>query len=113
MRRRDFIKVIAATGAAWPRVASAQQSGKLPTIGFLGSDATVWSTFTAAFVARLRELGWTEGRTIVIEYRWDGGSRERDAEIAAEFVRLKVDVIVTSGDGVAALKQATSIIPVV
>jgi putative ABC transport system substrate-binding protein len=112
MRRRAFITLLVGA-AAWPITARAQQTGKLPIIGFLGTDASGWSPFTAAFVARLHELGWIEGRTIVIEYRWDHGGRERDAEIAAEFVRLKVDVIVTSGDGVAALKQATSIIPIV
>ena len=62
---------------------------------------------------RLRELGWTEGRTIAIEYRWAEGRPERYAEIAAEFVRRKVDVIVTAGSAVPAVKQATSIIPIV
>jgi hypothetical protein len=70
-----------------------------------------WSLFIAAFVRRLRELGWIEGRTIAIEYRWAGGRGERFDEIAAEFVRLKVDVIVTAGGAVLAAKQATSLIP--
>jgi len=65
--------------------------GKLPTIGFLGANASVWSPWTAAFVERMRKLGWIEGRTIAIEYRWDEGRPERSAEIVAEFVRLKVD----------------------
>jgi putative ABC transport system substrate-binding protein len=75
------------------------------------------STFAprvAAFVQRLRELGWIEGRTVAIEYRWAEGRNERAAEIAAEFVRLKVDVIVTQGTAsVIAAKQATSVIPIV
>jgi putative tryptophan/tyrosine transport system substrate-binding protein len=87
VRRRDFIKVIAGSMTAWPLAARAQQPGKLPTIGFLGTDALVWSPYTAAFVQRLRELGWIEGRTIAIEYRWSEGHPARNAEIAAEFVR--------------------------
>ena len=69
--------------------------------------------WTAAFVQRLRELGWIEGRTVAIEYRWAEGRAERLAEIAAEFVRLKVDVIVTVGTRQLAAKQATSVIPIV
>ena len=83
---------------AWPLAARAQQAGKLPTIGFLGvATPSAWSHWVAAFVQRLRELGWIEGRTVAIEYRWAEGRSERFAEIAAEFVRLKVDVIVTAG----------------
>ena len=86
-------------GGAWPLAARAQQAAKLPTIGFLGAATpSAWSQWTAAFVQRLRELGWIEGRTVAIEYRWAEGRSERFAEIAAEFVRLKVDVIVTSRD---------------
>ena len=88
-------------------------AGKLPTIGFLGADAAAFSPWTAAFVARLRELGWIEGRTVAIEYRWSQGRTERYAEIAAEFVRLKVDVIVTVGSAVPIVKQATAVIPIV
>jgi len=91
----------------------AQQAGKLPTIGFLGADASAFGPWTAAFVAHLRELGWTEGRNIAIEYRWSEGIPERYAEIAAEFVRLKVDVIVTVGSAVPTVKQATAVIPIV
>jgi len=112
IRRRTFITLLGGA-AAWPIAARAQQADKLPNIGFLGSDATGWSTRTAAFVARLRELGWIEGRTIAIEYRWNEGRPERVAEIAAEFVRLKVDVIVTNASAVVTLKQATAVIPVV
>ena len=96
MRRREFIAFVGCTSATWPLAARAQQPGKLRTIGFLGTDASVWSPWTAAFVQRLRELGWIEGRTIAIEYRWSEGRPARNAEIAAEFVRMKVDVIVTN-----------------
>ena len=117
MRRREFITLIggAAASSAWPLAARAQQAGKLPTIGFLGaSTPAAQSQWTAAFVQRLRELGWIEGRTISIEYRWAEGRDERYAEIAAEFVRLKVDVIVTyATPAVIAAKQATSVIPIV
>ena len=100
---------------AWPLAARAQQSAKLPTIGFLGSStATAQRQWTAAFVRRLGELGWAEGRTIAIEYRWAEGRSERFAEIAGEFARLKVDVILTHNTPpVLAAKQATSTIPIV
>ena len=97
MKRREFITLVG-SAAAWPLGASAQQAGKLPTVGFLGTTTpSIMSQWTAAFVGRLRELGWIEGRTIKIEYRWAEGRGERYTEIAAEFVRLKVDVIVTTG----------------
>ena len=113
MRRREFITLLGGA-AAWPLVARAQQSTKLPTIGLLGAGTlSAWSHWVAAFVQRLRELGWTEGRTIAIEYRWAEGRTERYAEIAAEFVRLKVDVIVTVGSAVTTVKQATAAIPIV
>jgi putative ABC transport system substrate-binding protein len=113
MERREFIKLLGGAAAIWPLTARAQQTGSLPIIGFLGTDATAWSPWTAAFVARLRELGWIEGRTVTIEYRWSEGRPERTAAFAAEFVRLKVDVIVTAGPAVAITKQATSDIPIV
>ena len=113
MKRREFITLLGGA-AAWPLAARAQQSGKLPTIGFLGgATASAWSNWAAAFVHRLRELGWSEGRTVLIEYRWAEGRHDRAAEIAAEFVRLKVDVILTSGGVLLAAKQATSTIPIV
>src|SRR6516162_4695284 len=113
IRRRELI--VALGGAAtWSLAARAQQTTKLPTIGFLGASTdSLWSQWTAAFVERMHELGWSEGRTIQIEYRWAEGRSERYGEIASEFVRLKVDVIVTFGTAVAAAKQATSTVPVV
>jgi putative tryptophan/tyrosine transport system substrate-binding protein len=113
MRRREFITLLGGAAASWPLAVRAQQAGKLPTIGFLGADASAFSPWTAAFVARLRELGWIEGSTIAIEYRWSQGRTERYAEIAAEFVRLKVDVIVTVGSAVPIVRQATAVIPIV
>jgi putative tryptophan/tyrosine transport system substrate-binding protein len=109
--RRKFLATLGA--AAWPLAARAQPA-KLPTIGFLGaSTPSGWSVWVTAFVQRLHELGWIEGRNVAIEYRWAEGRSERYAEIAAEFVRLKVDVIVTVGSAVPAAKQATSVIPMV
>jgi ABC-type uncharacterized transport system substrate-binding protein len=114
MRRRDVITLIG-SAAAWPLAARAQQPAKLPTIGYLGANTpSVESQRIAAFVQRLRELGWIEGRTFAIEVRWAEARNERFAEIAAEFVRLKVDVIVTAGTAtVVTAKQATSVIPIV
>ncbi len=114
MQRREFM---AAIGAAviWPFTADAQRAGKMPTIGFLGQlSESAMRKWTDAFVQRLRELGWVEGRTVAIEYRWAEGRSERFADIAAELVRLKVDVIVTGGTiAILAAKQATSVIPIV
>ncbi len=113
--RRKFIAALGGTAFAWPLAARAQQPAKLPTIGFMGSGtAAAQSQWTAAFLQRLRELGWKEGSNVAIEYRWAEGRRERFAEIAAEFVRLKVDVILTHNTlPVLAAKQATSVIPIV
>ena len=114
MRRRQFITLLGGA-AAWPLAARAQQARKLPIIGFLGpTTPAAQSQWVIAFLQRLRELGWVEGRTFAIEYRWAEGRTERLAEIATEFVRLKVDVIVTYGTPqVIAAKQATSVIPIV
>jgi putative tryptophan/tyrosine transport system substrate-binding protein len=114
MRRREFVAMLGGV-AAWPLVARAQQPAKLPTIGVLGpTTASVAGPWTAALVQRLRELSWIEGRTLAIEYRWAEGHAERAAEIAAEFVSVKVDVIVTAGtSNVVAAKQVTSVIPIV
>ena len=96
MRRREFIALLGGAAAAWPVAVRAQQPGKLPIIGFLGANTpSVQSHWIAAFVQRLRELGWIEGRNVAIEYRWAETRFERSPEIIAEFVRLKVDVIVT------------------
>jgi putative tryptophan/tyrosine transport system substrate-binding protein len=115
VKRREFITLIGGAAATWPLSARAQQPGKLQTIGFSGqSTLSAESELVAAFTQRLRELGWIEGRTITIEYRWLEGRAERFVQIATEFVRLKVDVIVTSGTPqVLATKQATSVIPIV
>jgi putative ABC transport system substrate-binding protein len=114
MKRREFITLLGSAAAAWPLVVHAQQSAKLPTIGFLGgTTASTMTQWTDAFVQRLRELGWVEGRTVAIEFRWAEGRSERYTEIASEFVHLKVDVIVTVGAAVVAAKQATSVIPIV
>jgi putative ABC transport system substrate-binding protein len=110
--RRSFI-TLGSAAAAWPLAARAQQPPRLPTIGFLGTNATNWAGWTAAFVARMRELGWIEGSTIAVEYRWSEGRAERVVEVAAEFVRLKVDLIVSFGTAIPALMQATSTIPIV
>ena len=114
MRRREFITLIGGAAFSWPLAARAQQPAKLPTIGYLGTAAaSAWAPWTAAFVQRLHELGWIEGRTITIQYRWAEGRTERYAEIAAEFVRLKVDVIVSGGNAAVAAKQASTIVPIV
>jgi putative ABC transport system substrate-binding protein len=115
MIRRDFITLLGGAAATWPLAARAQQAGKPPTIGYLGATLpSAESQRIAAFLKRLRELGWIEGRTIAIEYRWAEGRNDRAAEFAAEFVQLKVDLIVTYGTpAVVAVKQATSDIPVV
>src|SRR5262245_20855489 len=112
MRRREFITLVGGA-AAWPLAARAQRPGKVPTIGFLGTGtASNQSEWVAAFVQRLRELSWIDGSTVAIEVRWAEARSERFAEIAAEFVRLKVDIIVTMGAAALAAKQATSVIPI-
>jgi putative tryptophan/tyrosine transport system substrate-binding protein len=115
MNRREFITLVGGTAITWPLAARAQQAAKLPIIGYLGANTpSAESQRIAAFLQRLRELGWIEGRTIAMEVRWAEGRNERFAEIAAEFVRLKVDVIVVAGiAAVVAAKQAASMIPIV
>jgi putative tryptophan/tyrosine transport system substrate-binding protein len=114
LKRRDFITILGGAAVAWPLAAQAQQA-KPPTIGFLGSGAQISQRAWAdAFVRRLRELGWIEGSTITIDYRWAEGRPDRFAEIAAEFVRLKVDLIYAVGtEATLAAKKATSVIPIV
>jgi putative ABC transport system substrate-binding protein len=114
--RRDVVRLLlGGAAAAWPLTARAQQAGKLPTIGFLGATTPAeGGRLLAAFVQRLRELGWVDGRNVAFEIRWGEGRSERFAEIAAELVRLKVDVILTHNTPpVLAAKQATSVIPIV
>jgi putative ABC transport system substrate-binding protein len=114
MKRREFITLLGGA-VAWPLAARAQQTPKLPTIGFSSpTKGSVENQRVAAFVQRLRELGWIEGRTVAIKVRWAEGRSERAADIVAEFVRQKVDVIVFRGTAsVLAAKQATSVIPIV
>jgi putative ABC transport system substrate-binding protein len=114
MKRREFITLLGGAAASWPLAARAQPA-RLPTIGFFSAgSAAALTNWVAALVQRLRELGWIEGRTVAIEYRWAEGRDERIAEITAELVRLKVDVIVTHSAGpVIAAKRATSVIPIV
>jgi putative ABC transport system substrate-binding protein len=114
LQRRELMTLLGGA-AAWPLAARAQQAAKLPTIGVLGpTTASVAGKWTAALVQRLRELGWIEGRNVLIEYGWAEGQSERAAEIAAEFVRRKVDVIVTAGTlNVVAAKRLTLDIPIV
>jgi len=114
VKRREFIALLGGA-AAWPVTARAQQPGKRPIVGFTGDSTPVGeSERAAAFARRLHDLGWIEGRTIAIEYRWADGRSERLAEIAAEFAQLKVDIIVTAGTpAVMAAKQAAPVVPIV
>ena len=115
MNRRSLFAALGGTVATWALPVRGQQRGKLPTIGFLGaSSAAVQSKWTAAFVQRLGELGWIEGRTVAIEFRWAEGKEDSGPEVIAEFVRRKVDVIVTHSTSlVGAAMKATSTIPIV
>jgi putative ABC transport system substrate-binding protein len=113
MKRREVIILLGGAAAAWPLAARAQQA-RLPTIGFLGTGTpSSHGQWLAAFVQRLRELGWIEGRTVTVEIRWAEGRDSRFVEIAAEFVRMKVDVIVSPAAALLSAKQATSTIPMV
>jgi putative tryptophan/tyrosine transport system substrate-binding protein len=113
--RREFITLLGSAAATWPLAARAQQPGQLPIIGYMGQGTpAAEAKRVAAFVERLRELSWIEGRTVVIEYRWTDGRSDLAADIAAEFARRKVDTIVTSGTPlIVAAKQATATIPIV
>lgn len=118
LRRREFLALLGGAAAAlpvWPHSAQAQQPGKIYTVGFLGATTpTIWSANVTAFLTRLRDLGWVDGRNLAIEYRWGEGRDDRYAELADELVQRKVDVIVTAGTtAVIAVKKATSTIPIV
>jgi putative tryptophan/tyrosine transport system substrate-binding protein len=116
MRRREFITLMGgATATILPLGARAQQAGKIPRIGFMGnSTAALEANLLGAFRAGLREHGYEEGRTIVIEYRWADGNYERFPALVAELLALKVDVIVTAGTPAAlAVKKATTTVPLV
>ena len=114
MRRRAFIALLGGVAATWPLAARAQQP-KPPTIGYFGaSTAAAEKLRTDAFMQRLSELGWIEGQTVAIEYRWAESRTERFPEIAADLVRLRVDVILATSIAAAlACKQATAVIPIV
>jgi len=115
MRRREFIKLLGGAAAAWPFAAHAQQAGRVPTVGYLAAlSEAADRPRRAAFAKRLAELGWIEGRSVLIEYRWADGAVKHAVEINSELVRLPVDIIVTSGDAyVLAVKRATATIPIV
>jgi putative tryptophan/tyrosine transport system substrate-binding protein len=111
--RREFVALLGGS-AAWPIAAGAQQAGKLPTIGFLASGTPATNgQWVAAFVQRMRELGWADGRTVILEIRWANGRPERFAEIAAEFIRMRADAIVSPGGSAYAVKQSTQVIPII
>ena len=114
MRRREFITLLGGA-AVWPLAARAQQMGKVPRIGYLGSSSpSLEPHFVEAFRQKLRELGHIEGENIAIEYRWAEGQDRRLPELAAELVRLQPNVIVTAGTpGALAAMQATKTIPIV
>jgi putative tryptophan/tyrosine transport system substrate-binding protein len=112
MRRRDFIALLGGV-TVWPLDALAQPS-KVPTIGFLGpTGPQAWAPWTKGFVDRFAELGWVDGRTVTIVYRWADGQTDRFGELAAELVVLKVDLIVTAGSATRQTMKQTSQIPIV
>ena len=114
MLRRDFITRLGAAAAALPLAARAQETRKLYRVGFLGDSPAVFADAIEAFRRELRDLGWSEGRNIAIEYRWAEGRLERMHELAEELVRLKVDIIVVpSSIYTEVAKRATSTIPII
>jgi putative tryptophan/tyrosine transport system substrate-binding protein len=115
MRRRQFIRLLGGA-AAWPLAARAQQGERVRRIGVLMNTANnaFGQSRAKEFQQELQRSGWTDGRNIALEFRWGEGRIERFAEIVAEFVRIKVDIIVTTGTPATALaKKATSEIPIV
>jgi putative ABC transport system substrate-binding protein len=115
MQRRHFITLVGGMAAAWPLVLYAQPLGRMARIGFLGSaSATGSAKSVEALRTGLRDLGYVEGRNIVIEFRWAEGKYDRLSDLVAELIRLNVDVIVTHGTpGTRTAKKATSAIPIV
>jgi putative tryptophan/tyrosine transport system substrate-binding protein len=115
MRRREFITLLGGAAVAWPRAARAQQRRKLFRIGYLGiSSPSLEPHYVEAFRQKLRELGHVDGEGIAIEYRWAEGQDSRLPKLAGELVRLKPDVIVTTGTpGTLAAIQATKTVPIV
>jgi putative ABC transport system substrate-binding protein len=112
MKRREFITLVGGAAAAWPLAVNAQQKGKLPLVGVLNPGSTD-TPGTAGFYDGLRELGYSEGLNIAIERRYGDWNTDRFQQLAADLVRLKVDVIVVISTSPArAAKQATSIIPI-
>jgi putative ABC transport system substrate-binding protein len=115
MRRRRFITLLGGAAVAWPLAVRAEQAAKVSTIGYLAAlSETADRPRRAAFAKRLAELGWVDGHTISIAYRWADGAVERAVELVREFVGMPVDVIVTSGDAyVLAVKREAATIPIV
>ena len=115
MKRREFITLLGGAAAAWPLAARAQQTPRPPASGFLNpTTASVANQQLAAFVERLRAVGWIEGRAVAIKVRWAEGRSERAAAIVAEFARQKADLVVLRGTAsVLATREATSVIPIV
>jgi putative ABC transport system substrate-binding protein len=113
MRRREFITLLGGAAVAYPLAVRAQPSDQLRHVAVVGDSPSTWNKWIAGFAERLRDLGWIEDRTIVIEYRWSEGRPERVAEITAELVQRKPDVIVTYGGAALVLKRATASIPIV
>ena len=113
MRRREFITLLSGAAVAWPLAPRAQPGAKVSTVGFIGTSASGFSAWTAVFAKRLLQLSEIDHRTVAIEYRWSEGRPERVAEIAAEFVQEKVDLIVAYGGAAVTLKKATASIPIV
>ena len=113
MRRREFVTLLGGAAVAYPLAVQAQPSDQLRRVAVLGDSPSTRSGWIGGFAERLRELGWIEGRTVAIEYRWSEGRPERVAEAAAAFVQHKPDVIVTYGGAALALKRTTASIPIV
>src|SRR5262249_44251443 len=113
--RRELLAALGGAAVVWPLAARAQQAGMGPRIGYLGnSTPTLERQVLDAFRQKLRELGHVEGENIAIEYRWAEGHDDRLADLAAELVRLKPDVIMTTGSpGTFAAKRATDTIPII